>query len=154
MPCFIAALEEKVAEGVSIAEALGKTLNVEASEHSTPQAIVTSVCDVLGARDSRPGSSLRGHVEALYTRVGERLKDALHIGMKRTLAVVSSHYLGIDLSAVSEGYVVGDDEDEAREEIQKLADTAEGPRDALASLFESEVALPTLNPPRPREAGP
>jgi hypothetical protein len=60
---------------------------------------------------------LHGHVEALYSQVGERLRDALHTKVKKALAVVSSHYLGIDLTAVSEGYVVADDEDEAQEEI-------------------------------------
>lgn len=141
-------------EGGSTVEALQKTLNAEAFEPSVLQAIVTSVCDALGAGDSRPGSSLRGRIEAHYTRVDERLKDALYIGMKRTLAVVSSHYLGIDLPAISEGYIVNDDEYKAREEVQKLADAAKAPGDALASLFESEVALPPLNLPRTEEAGP
>jgi len=102
---------------------LWKTLDAKAFEHSTLRTIVTSVYDALGARNSRPGSSLHGRVEALYTRVGERLKDTLPIGMKRTQVVVSSHYLSIDLPVVSEGYVVGDDEDEAREEVRKLTDT-------------------------------
>ena len=65
--------------------------------------------------------------------------------------VGSSHYLGIDLLAASEGYVIGNDKDEAREEVQKLADAVEVPVDALASLFEFEVALRLLNLLRPRE---
>ena len=81
---------------------------------------------------------------AQYSRVGERLRDTLHIGVKWALVVVSSHYLGIDLPAVSEGYVVGDDEDEAREEVQKLTNTTEAPKDALASFFDAEVTLPLL----------
>ena len=89
-----------------------------------------------------PGSSLRKRVKAMYSRVGERLRDALHTGVKKALAMVSSHYLGIDLPVVSEGYVVDDDEDEDRKEVQKLADAAEGPRDALATFFDAKVALP------------
>lgn len=49
--------------------------------------------------------------------MGKRLKDALHVSMKKALAVVSSHYLDIDLLAVSEGYVISNDEEEAREEV-------------------------------------
>ena len=45
--------------------------------------------------------------------MGKRLRDALHTGVKRALAVMSSHYLGIDLSVVPEGYVIGEDEEEA-----------------------------------------
>jgi len=41
------------------------------------------------------------------------LRDALHTRVKRALVVASSYYLGIDLPAVTEGYIVGDDEDEA-----------------------------------------
>lgn len=70
--------------------------------------------------------------------------------------MVSSHYLGIDLLAVSEGYVVGDDEEEAWEEVQRLAEATEAPGNALATLFELEVELPplNLNLPRNDEAGP
>ena len=60
---------------------------------------------------------MRGRVKALHFQVGERLRDALHNRVKRALAVVSSHYLGINLPAVSEGYIIGNDEVEAREEV-------------------------------------
>jgi hypothetical protein len=63
------------------------------------------------------GSSLWSHVEALYSQARERLKEALHAGVKKALAVVSSHYVDIDLPAVSEGYVLPDDEAEAQEEL-------------------------------------
>ena len=59
--------------------------------------------------------------------------------MKKALAVVSSHYVGIDLPAVSEGYVLRDDEAEAQEELQKLGDAVDAPGDALASFFDAEV---------------
>ena len=45
--------------------------------------------------------------------------------MKKALAVVSSHYVGIDLSVVSEGYVLPDDEAEAQDELHKLGDAAD-----------------------------
>lgn len=92
-------------------------MDTEASEHSALRAVVASVCDALGAGESQPGSSLCGRVEALYTQVGKRLKGILHIEMKRAVVAVCSHYLSIDVPTVSEGYIIGDDEDESWEEI-------------------------------------
>jgi len=37
--------------------------------------------------------------------------------VKKALAVVSSYYVGIDLPAVSEGYVLPDKKEEAEEEV-------------------------------------
>ena len=65
--------------------------------------MVASACEGLGVVVSALGSSLRSRIEALYSQVGERLREALHTGVKKALAVVSSHYVGIDLPAVSEG---------------------------------------------------
>ena len=62
------------------------------------------------------------------------------MGVKRALAVVSSHYADIDLEAVSDGYVVAE---EAEEEVMKLEEAAKAPGTALASLFEEEVVPPT-----------
>ena len=66
------------------------------------------------------GSSLGSHLIALSGRVHERLRGALHTGIKRALAVVSSHYAGIDLEAVSDGYIVAKDDKGAKEEVMKL----------------------------------
>ena len=72
------------------------------------------------------------------------MREALHAGVKKALAVVSSHYAGIDLPAVCEGYVLLDDETEAQEEVQRLEDAATVPGDALAAFFDDEVELPPL----------
>ena len=56
----------------------------------------------------------------------ERLRGALHTGVKRALAVISSHYVGIDLPAISDGYVLPDDEEEADAAVTKLMEAAEG----------------------------
>ena len=68
---------------------------------------------------------------------------ALHTGVKRALAVVSSHYAGIDLEAVSDGYVMVEDDEKAKEEVMKLVEAAEVPGTALARLFKEEVVPPT-----------
>jgi len=102
---------------------------------------------------SASGSSLRSRVEALYSRAGERMREALHAGVKKALAVVSSHNAGIDLPAVCEGYVLPDDETEAQEEVQRLEDAAAAPGDALAAFFDDEVELPSLGAQGPGETG-
>ena len=73
------------------------------------------------------------------------------MGVKRALAVVSSHYASIDLKAVSDGYVLPDDDEEADEAVTKLMEAAEGPDIALAKLFEEEVVPP---PPSADAGGP
>ena len=65
------------------------------------------------------------------------------MGVKRALAVVSSHYASVNLEAVSDGYVLAEDYEEADEEVMKLMEVAEGPGTALAKLFEEEVVPPT-----------
>ena len=49
----------------------------------------------------------------LSGRVHKRLRRALHTGVKRALAVVSSHYASIDLEAISDGYVMAEDDEKA-----------------------------------------
>ena len=68
----------------------------------------------------------------------ERLRAALHTGVKHALAVISSHY-AINLEAISDGYILPDDDEEADEEVTKLMEAAEAPSTALASLFKQEV---------------
>ena len=65
----------------------------------------------------------------------------MHTGVKRALAVISSHY-AINLEAISDGYVLPDDDDEADAEVARLMEAAEGPGSMLAGLFEEEVVPP------------
>ena len=129
--CFLAKLEKKVAEATSAADALKRSLDAEA-------------CEGLGVEVGASGSSLWSRIGALYSRARERLREALHVGVKKALAVVSFHHIGINLPAVSDGYVLPDDEAEAQEELQKLAHAAEAPGDALATFFDVKVELPPL----------
>ena len=79
--------------------------------------------------------------------VHEWLWGALHTGVKHALAVVSSHYAGIDLEAISDGYVMAEDDEKAEEEVLKLVEAAEAPGTALARLFEEEFvpSMPTAD---------
>jgi hypothetical protein len=142
--CFSTELEKKVAEVVSAADALQKSFDAEVADRLALEAVVALACDGLGVSAGVSGSSLQSRIEALYPRAGERMREALHAGVKKALAVVSSHYVGIDLPTVSEGYVLPDDKAEAQEELQRLEDATDAPGDALAAFFDAEVELPPL----------
>jgi hypothetical protein len=86
--------------------------------------------------------------------VRSRLRGALHHGVRRAFAVLTSHY-DVDLERVSEGYCLPDEEEAALAEAQRLNAVAEGPGVALASFFEVEI-LPPVSPSeaRPHSATP
>ena len=118
-------------------------LEAEIGEHNTLQSATRTVCEALEVEGIESGSSLRSRLTALSGQVRERLRGALHMGIKRALAIVSSHYAGVDLEAISDGYVLAEDDEEADEEVTKLMEAAKGPGTALAKLFEEEVVAPT-----------
>ena len=122
-------------------------LEAKIGEHDTLKSATCTVCEALEVEGAQSGSSLRSRLVALSGQVRERLRGALHAGVKHALAVISSHYAGVDLEAISDGYVLP----EANEEVAKLMESAEGPGTALAKLFEEEVVPP---PPSADAGGP
>ena len=117
-------------------------LKAEIGEHNTLQSATRTACEALEVEGVESGSSLRSRLTALSGQVSERLRGALHTGVKRALAIVSSHYTGVNLVAISDGYVLPEDDEEADEEVTKLMEAAEGPGMALAKLFKEEVVPP------------
>ena len=118
--------------------AVQAALEAETGEHDALQSAAHTVCEALEVEGVQSGSTLRSRLTALSGQVHERLRGALHTGVKRTLAVVSSHY-AVNLEAISDSYVLPEDDEEADEEVTKLMEAAEAPSTALASLFEDEV---------------
>ena len=118
--------------------AVQAALEAETGEHDALQSAARTVCEALEVKGVQSGSSLRSHLTALSGQVRERLRAALHMSIKHALAVISSHY-AVNLEAVSDGYILSDDDEEANEEVTKLMEAAEAPGTALASLFEEEV---------------
>jgi hypothetical protein len=70
----------------------------------------------------------------------DRVHDTLHTGVQRTLAVMTSHYDGLNLQSFSEGFVDMPDSDQ-----EKLVDAAEAPGVVLVAQFEDEVVPPPLD---------
>ena len=116
-------------------------LDVEVREHEALRSAVRSTCEALDVEEVQSASSLGSCLIALSGYVRERLRGALHTGVKHALAVVSSHY-AVNLEAVSNGYVLPEDDEEADAEVAKLMEAAEAPGTALARLFEEEVVPP------------
>ena len=126
-------------------------LETEIGEHEALKRAALSAYEALEVKGVQSGSSLGSRLIALSSQMRERLRGALHMGVKRALAVISSHYLGIDLPAISDGYVLPDDDEEADAAVTKLMEAAEGPGTVLATLFEEEVVPP---PPSADAGGP
>lgn len=90
-------------------------------------------------------------MQALSGYVWNELCKAVHLGVKRALTVVASHY-EIDLERVCKGYVLPDEPDLTDAEMQGLVDVVEGPGSSLARHFEAEVVppiVPSRRLPRP-----
>ena len=126
-------------------------LETKIGEHKALKSATRAACEALVVEGVQSGSSLGSRLIALSGQVRERLRGALHMGVKRALAVIASHYVGVDLQAISDGYIFPDNDDEADEVVTKLLEVAEGPGTALATLFEEEVVPP---PPSADVGGP
>ena len=107
-------------------------LDTEIKEHEALKRAALSACEALEVEGVQSGSSLGRRLIVLSN----------HTGVKRALAVISSHYLGIDLLAISDGYVLPDDDEEVNAVIAKLLEVTKGPGTALATLFEEEAVPP------------
>ncbi|XP_066323306.1 uncharacterized protein [Miscanthus floridulus] len=136
-------LEKEASRAAEASVTVQAVPEAEIQEHNALRSAACTSCEALEVEGVELGSSLGSRLIALSGRVHERLWGALHTGIKRTLAIVSLHYVGIDLEAVSDGYVVAEDDEKAEEEVMKLVEAAEAPVMALARLFEEEVVPPT-----------
>ena len=117
-------------------------LDVEVREHEALRHAARTAYEALEVEGVESADSLGSRLTTLSGRVDERLRGALHTSVKRALAVVSSHY-AVNLKAISDGYVLPKDDEEADAEVVKLMEAVEAPGTALASLFEDEVVPPT-----------
>jgi hypothetical protein len=90
-------LERDLADTTMASSVLQMALHAETKEHTALQSAARAVCDALETPEGRQsGSSLRSCLTVLYGGVRERVRDALHTGMKRALAVMTSHYDSLD----------------------------------------------------------
>jgi hypothetical protein len=100
----------------------------------------------LGTSDIPLDEPLWSRMRALSGYMWSELREAVHLGVKRALAVVTSHF-EINLERVCKGCVLSDERDLVKAEMQRLTNTVEWSGSALAIHFEDEVVSPVSSPP-------
>jgi hypothetical protein len=97
------------------------------------QAAALETCQEIEEGEAQAESSLASRLRALRGHVSQRMRRALHLGVRKALGVVGSHYQ-VDFEAVSSGYVVpvGVEDEEAMNRADSLAAPA---ADALVKDF-------------------
>lgn len=86
---------------------------------------VVDFCQGLGAEDVPLSESSRSRMQALSGYMHSELREAVHLGVKREFAVVTSHY-EINPERVCKGYVLPDEDDLTEAEVWRLTDIVEG----------------------------
>jgi len=95
------------------------------------------------SREGARGDALVDQLCYMGATLRDRVWDALHIGVKRAMAVVCSGFT-YDMEVVSHGFVTDISKTDAENEegLHALIDDAEAPEERLAKLFEPEVLPP------------
>jgi len=95
------------------------------------------------SREEARGDALVDQLCYLGATLRDRVRDALHIGVKQAMAVVCSGF-SYDMEVVSHGFVtdISKTGAENEERLHALIDDAEVPGERLAKLFEPEVLPP------------
>jgi len=95
------------------------------------------------SKEDARGDALVDQLCYLGATLRDRVRDALHIGVKRAMAVVCSGF-SYDIEVVSHGFVtdISKTDVENEERLHALIDDAEVPGERLSKLFEPEVLPP------------
>jgi hypothetical protein len=98
------------------------------------QDAALEICQEVEEGATQAWSSLASHLRALGGHVSQRMHCALHLGVKKALGVVASHYK-VDFEAMSSGYIVPVcvEDEEAMNHADALASIA---ADMLAKDFD------------------
>jgi hypothetical protein len=115
------------------AEAVQAAYNSSQQELEVLQAAALESCQGIEEGEAQAGSSLASRLRALGGHVSQRMRRALHLGVRKALGVVGSHYQ-VDFKAVFSGYVVpvGVEDEVAMNRADALAAPA---ADTLAEDF-------------------
>jgi hypothetical protein len=115
------------------AEAVHTAYNSSQQELEALQAAALETCQEIEEGEAQAGTSLASRLRALGGHVSQCMRRALHLGVRKALSVVESHYQ-VDFEVVSSGYVVsvGVEDEEVMNRANALAAPA---ADALAEDF-------------------
>jgi len=95
------------------------------------------------SREEARGDALVDQLCYLGATLRDRVRDALHVGVKQAMLVVCSGF-SYDMEVVSHGFVtdISKTDVENEERLHAFIDDAEAPGERLANLFELEVLPP------------
>jgi len=95
------------------------------------------------SREEARGDALVDQLWYLGATLRDRVRDALHVGVKRATVVVYSGF-SYDMEVVSHGFVTDISKTDAKNEerLHALIDNTEVPGERLAKSFEPEVLPP------------
>jgi len=95
------------------------------------------------SKEDARGDALVDQLCYLGATLRDRVRDALHIGVKRAMAVICSGF-SYDMEVVSHGFVtdISKTDAENEERLHALIDDTEAPGERLAKLFQPEVLPP------------
>jgi hypothetical protein len=115
------------------AKAVQMAYNSSQHELEALQAAALQTCQEIEEGEAQAGSSPASRLRALGGHVSQRMHRALHLGVRKALGVVGSHYQ-VDFEVVSFGYVVpvGVEDESAMNRADALAAPAV---DVLAEDF-------------------
>jgi hypothetical protein len=103
-----AEFETALNEVVKNCKALAEAAEQKEAEHVAMSEAISAFCQVFGLNGVPSVSSPQSHLRALGGHVCNRLRGALHHGVRRAFAVLAFHY-DVDLERVSEGYYLPDE---------------------------------------------
>jgi hypothetical protein len=106
-------------------EAVQTAYNSSQQELEALQAATLEICQEVEEGAAQARSSLASRLRALGAHVSQHMRRALHLGVKKALGVVASHYQ-VNFEAVSSGYVIpiGVEDEVAMDRADALAATA------------------------------
>jgi hypothetical protein len=124
-------------------------LEAEIGRNQMLQGAITMVCDGLGVEpdadteEDASGNSFVRRMTALGGLVHEKVRGALHHGVKRTMAVVCSGFK-YDMGLIADGFTSDPSKTEEENETVCLGliEVAKEPGGRRARLFEDEVLPP------------
>jgi hypothetical protein len=127
-------LQTALGHATTLAETLQTAYNSSQQELEELRTAALETCQEVEDGEAQAGSSLASRLRALDAHVSRRMRRALHMGVKKALGVVRSHY-EVNLEAVASGYVVpeGVEDEVAMERANALAAVAD---ETLAEDFE------------------
>jgi hypothetical protein len=133
-PCsWLPGLRTALGHATTQAETLQAAYKSSQQELEELRAAPLETSQAVEEGEAQAGSSLASRLRALGGHVARRMCRALHLGVKKALRMVRSHY-EVNLEAVASGYVVpeGIEDEVAMERADALTVTAE----TLAKDFE------------------